>query len=484
MNTIAVALLLAILVAGCTQPAGPDKNPPATTNPTSASTAPAASTTPSSTTATTQTSGGVYGATGALFVHYVDVGQGDGVIWQLPDTSIVIYDCGDEASSTATNPMTTYLRNVIGLAPGSHIRALIASHGHQDHIGGCEEILADYQVDAVYDEWYLGDDAPQSYKTFRQEVLAEGAIIHTLVDDPSIDDVHFAQGDYLDFGHGTGMSARIMWPPGPASSWDQIAEKSIAIQLQGGDYQFCFQGDIEAAQEATLASAQAPGFDCDVYLVGHHGSKYASSDAWLSKMDPEYAVVSFGPNSYGHPTSEALCRVQKQAKIYATDRLGNIVIGVAGLELHVSPDQPEDKNYCAPGASYWPTDSSTTSSSTSSSSSSSSSGSSTAVTITTILADPAGDDVAYGAGEYAEIRNDGTSDATLTSWTLRDTNGATYTFPTFTLGPGATVRVHTGSGANSAADLFWGRGLAVWNNDGDTATLRDSQGMTAATFTY
>ncbi|WP_410964094.1 lamin tail domain-containing protein, partial [Salmonella sp. SAL4448] len=78
--------------------------------------------------------------------------------------------------------------------------------------------------------------------------------------------------------------------------------------------------------------------------------------------------------------------------------------------------------------------------------------------------------------EYVEIKNTGNGALTMTGWTLRDLIPHVFTFPAFTLAAGATVKVWTNSGTNDSANLYWGRGQAVWNNDGDTAILRDAQG--------
>jgi Lamin Tail Domain len=98
-----------------------------------------------------------------------------------------------------------------------------------------------------------------------------------------------------------------------------------------------------------------------------------------------------------------------------------------------------------------------------------------------VLADPPGSDV---DGEYVRIRNDGTSSVTMTGWTLRYLADAVYTFPAFTLSPGAEVLVWVRAGVNDAANLYWGRGSAVWNNLGDTAILRDASGGAVARFSY
>lgn len=79
--------------------------------------------------------------------------------------------------------------------------------------------------------------------------------------------------------------------------------------------------------------------------------------------------------------------------------------------------------------------------------------------------------------EFVRIKNTGSTTRTLTGWTLRDTSHHVYTFGTFRLGAGKSVRVHTGKGTNTAVNLYWGRAAYVWNNTGDTAFLRNVAGV-------
>ena len=88
--------------------------------------------------------------------------------------------------------------------------------------------------------------------------------------------------------------------------------------------------------------------------------------------------------------------------------------------------------------------------------------------------------------EWVCITNSGGQVANVTGWYLRDAYGWGYTFPEFTLAAGATVRVRTGCGTDSATDLCWCREgpYAVWGNDGDTAFLYDAQGDLVTEYTY
>lgn len=103
------------------------------------------------------------------------------------------------------------------------------------------------------------------------------------------------------------------------------------------------------------------------------------------------------------------------------------------------------------------------------------------VSIATIESNPPGDDM---AGEYALIRNTGSRAVTLTNWTLEDAAGTTYIFPEFRLGAGKIVRVWVQTGDDDDANLYWGRKQPVWNNDADTAILRDASGTQISRLEY
>jgi hypothetical protein len=95
--------------------------------------------------------------------------------------------------------------------------------------------------------------------------------------------------------------------------------------------------------------------------------------------------------------------------------------------------------------------------------------------------DPPGRDIDQ---EYVEIRNDTGTAVGMQNWTLRDAKNHVFRVPAFQLPAGAGVKIWTKAGANDAENLFWGRGSAVWNNEGDRAVLRDAQGVDVARYGY
>lgn len=83
------------------------------------------------------------------------------------------------------------------------------------------------------------------------------------------------------------------------------------------------------------------------------------------------------------------------------------------------------------------------------------------------------------ASEVVTIKNSGDQVVLLTGWYLRDSQGLTYTFPQLTLHPGALVQLHTGTGDDSATDLYWGRTAPVWTS-GELAGLYDTRNIARA----
>ena len=101
---------------------------------------------------------------------------------------------------------------------------------------------------------------------------------------------------------------------------------------------------------------------------------------------------------------------------------------------------------------------------------------SASVSISAINFDAPGNDHNNLNGEWVKITNYGSTSVMMEGWTLSDEgNKHIYRFPqSFGIDPGASVTVYTGCGSNSANTLYWCEPQAVWNNDGDVATLKDN----------
>jgi hypothetical protein len=112
---------------------------------------------------------------------------------------------------------------------------------------------------------------------------------------------------------------------------------------------------------------------------------------------------------------------------------------------------------------------------------------SAAIRITKIYFDSPGADTGSNKSlnaEYVVIKNTGTRRKALTGWTLRDASKHVYKFPIFRLGAGKSVKVHTGKGINGLGNLYWRSSSYIWNNNGDSATLKRSNGTVASRCSY
>ena len=78
--------------------------------------------------------------------------------------------------------------------------------------------------------------------------------------------------------------------------------------------------------------------------------------------------------------------------------------------------------------------------------------------------------------EYVVIKNTSTKSQVLTGWTLRDKQNHVYKFPTFALGAGKSVTVRTGTGTATSTNRYYNSGQYIWNNTGDSASLRTANG--------
>ena len=88
------------------------------------------------------------------------------------------------------------------------------------------------------------------------------------------------------------------------------------------------------------------------------------------------------------------------------------------------------------------------------------------------------------ANEWVCFQNYGVVAQSMTGWYVKDEYGWTYTFPGFTLNPGARVRLHTGSGTDTATALYWGRHSYVWTNSGDVIELYDAAWVLVDSYSY
>ncbi len=237
---------------------------------------------------------------GRLAVSVLDVGQGLSVALCSGGQTALI-DCGGHnAGDRAADHFQSMGLNRIDL--------VILTHYHDDHAAGIPQLLERMEVGLLI----LPDVEPDSpLRAEIQSVAAARAVDCLLVDG----------GATASLGE---TELRIYPPLGSGDS----NEEGLSVLGSAGDFDMLVMGDMNDVVERRLVKYGALP-DTELLVVGHHGSRYASSEELLQAVKPELAVISVGYNTYGHPAEETLGRLSRYGcEIYRTDWSGTVTITV------------------------------------------------------------------------------------------------------------------------------------------------------------
>lgn len=259
-----------------------------------------------------------------LKVNYIDVGQGDSELIQSNGQNMLI-DTGTNESQYSLND---YLKK-LGI---KEINILVLTHPHADHIGGASKIIDDFKVDKV-----IMPKVTDNTKTFRNVV--EAMNYKKLKATVPVPETSFKLGD---------ATCTILAPN--QSNYDNLNNYSVVIRMVYEKTSFMFDGDAEALSEQEMLER---GYvdSTDVLKLGHHGSRTASSDAFLDKVKSKYAIISCGRgNDYGHPHDETIKKLlQRHITFYRTDVNGSITCTSDGTNISfTTTGDPKPNNVITP----------------------------------------------------------------------------------------------------------------------------------------
>ena len=255
---------------------------------------------------------------GRLCLTVLDVGAGDSLILRSPLGHVVVVDTGGSRDSTGPDIGETVVAPYLWWLGAQALDVLALTHAHRDHVGGAPFLTRHFRVGEVWtrpaeqhgssglpEELIPLPDVPPS----RRRAVARG--FRRLWD---------------------GVEIEVLWPPLtlPPGDWSEN-DRSLVLRLRLGDVRFLLTGDAGSAVESCLS----PG-GVDVLKVGHHGSRFSSSDEFLDEAHPRVAIFSTGGELAPRP--EVLARYRAHVGLMLrTDSCGAVMAATDGKRLWAGP---------------------------------------------------------------------------------------------------------------------------------------------------
>ncbi|MCS6800049.1 MAG: DNA internalization-related competence protein ComEC/Rec2 [Myxococcota bacterium] len=256
--------------------------------------------------------------TGRVRVTFLDVGQGDAALVDLPDGSLLVVDTG---GPPGVDTGARVLEPILRARRRSRIDVLAISHPHPDHDGGVRTLLSRFAVGELWHSGRLPDEpGPPAPLT-----PLVGRTLHVRAP-PQL------CGRSRSFGP---AQLEVLAPCPRADPLRSLNDDSLVLRVRFGRRAFLFPGDVEVDGERSLLRTAAHALRADVLKVPHHGSRTSSSAAWLATVRPTLAVISAGrANRHGHPHPEVLRRLREAgADVLQTALHGGIVVTTDGDRL-------------------------------------------------------------------------------------------------------------------------------------------------------
>lgn len=249
-----------------------------------------------------------------LTARYLDVGQGDSELVQLPDGKVMLIDAGepDQGSKVVSDI------KALGI---SRIDYLVATHPHADHIGGMADVIRTFDIGEVWSPNATANT--QAFESFTGAVAAKGLTINA-----------GSKGKDIVAPGTTSYDIQILGPDASVSSED-LNNYSLVIRVRFGQTSFLFTGDAPKDEIAGDV-----GEHVDVLKVAHHGSDTGTDASLARTLSPKIAVISYGlGNDYGHPKQGVLDALAAcGAQVLGTGANGTVTVTSDGTNVSASPE--------------------------------------------------------------------------------------------------------------------------------------------------
>ena len=242
-----------------------------------------------------------------LEIYYLDVGQADAILIRHLDNNVLI-----DAGNNADGKLLVEYFNSLGI---KHFDYVIGTHAHEDHIGGMDDIIDNFEIDHFY-----MPDVITTTKTF--EDIVDSLSKNKVKFETPIIDSEF----YLD-----DLKFLILYI---GNEKNDLNNTSIVLKLTYKDTSYLFTGDATSEVENKILDKDLKS---DVLKVGHHGSQYSSTAKFLNEVSPSYSIIQVGKNNdYGHPKDVVLRKLDRiNSEVYRTDRDGTILLKSDGKGISI-----------------------------------------------------------------------------------------------------------------------------------------------------
>lgn len=253
-----------------------------------------------------------------LRITCLDVGQGDGIVLEMPGGGAFLMDCG---SSSQKNVGQYQLLPYLKSRGITCLEGIMISHTDTDHVSGIQELLDLMAKDL---------SSVKVKKLFLPKWREDFGVLPELAKRAGVEVIFAGAGDSLSFGE---TEMRFLAPLENALGED-VNEDGLVMELRYGAFRGLFTGDIgEETEKELLAEGVLP--DVDFLKVAHHGSRYSTCKEFLEAVEPELAVISCSDsNTYGHPSPETVNRLEESgARIAYTMKSGTVTVYTDGEML-------------------------------------------------------------------------------------------------------------------------------------------------------
>jgi competence protein ComEC len=255
-----------------------------------------------------------------LTVAFLDVGQGDATYLKFPGGESLLIDGGPELGVAAGRMIVRPFLQCLGR---SGLDTVLLTHPHDDHIDGLFTVLQEFSVD----RFVLSGTAPSSDNCGKLLGLAHTRGIRAYLTE---------RGDRLARGDGVIITVLNPGRNPHSGARSDLNNNSIALLTEYGAVKILLCGDMEKEAEGELCRSGLP-LKADVLRIGHHGGKNASTEEFLRRVSPRWAILSAGENNrFGHPAPETLARLrQAGCVVLRTDVHGAITLATDGRKIDI-----------------------------------------------------------------------------------------------------------------------------------------------------